>query len=226
MADWDALNRNIGSRAEDYQIWGPAMGLFERGWHLRGIENFLVDMIEEEAFAEDLLDGIISVHIALIDMICERTKADAIFGGDDVCDQRGVIMGLERWRKFFKPRQKQAVDRAHLHGLPYIMHSCGNVLPIVDDLIEIGVDALESLQPETTDLTALKQKAKGKLALIGGMGSQKMLFSGTPEEIRAETRRLKNMMGESGGYVLAPSKGLWDESVESAAAFIDAILEE
>jgi len=225
MIDLDELNKQIGIRADDFQMWGLAMGLFERSWYLRGIENLLIDMIEKEEFVEELLDGIMNVHLSFIDMLCTHTNIDAIFGGDDVCDQRGVIFGLERWRKFFKPRQKQLIDRAHKHGVPYIFHSCGNVLPLIDDLIEIGLDGLESLQPEATDITALKQKAKGKLALIGGMGSQKMLFSGTPEEIRTETYRLKTVMGEGGGYVLAPSKGLWDEPVENAVAFIDAILE-
>jgi len=226
MLDWDDLCKQMDARPDDFQLWGLAMGLFERGWYLRGTENLLVDMIEEEEFVEELLDGIMNVHLAFIDMLCERTNVDAIYGGDDVCDQRGVIMGLERWRQFFKPRQKQLIERAHSHGIPYIMHSCGNVLPLIDDLIEIGLDGLESLQPEAVDLATLKQKAKGKLALIGGMGVQKMLFSGTPEEIRTETHRLKAMMGEGGGYVLAPSKGLWDEPTENAAAFIDAIIEE
>jgi len=226
MVDWDDLNRQMEARAECFQLWGLAMGLFERGWYLRGTENILVDMIENEQFVEDLLDGIMNVHLSFIDMLCDRTPIDGIYGGDDVCEQRGVIMGIERWRKFFKPRLKRLIDKAHERGLPYILHSCGNVLPLVDDLIEIGLDGLESLQPEAMDLAALKQKAKGKLALIGGMGVQKTLFSGTPEEIRAETHRLKSVLGNGGGYVIAPSKALEHEPVQNIAAFIDAILED
>ena len=225
MVDWDLLNQWMAARPDRFQLYGLAMGLFERSWYLRGTENLLMDMIDEEQFVDDLLDGVMNVHLEFIDMLAERTLIDGIFGGDDVCDQRGVIMGLERWRRFFKPRLKQLIDRAHAHGLPYIMHSCGNVLPIVDDLIEIGLDGLESLQPEAADLAALKQKARGRLALIGGMGVQKMLFSGTPEEITEETRRLKNDMGEGGGYVLAPSKALDQEPTENIAAFINVILE-
>jgi uroporphyrinogen decarboxylase len=225
MVDWDDLNRQINTHKDCFQLWGPAMGLFERGWLLRGSENFLMDMIEEEQFVHDLLDGITNVHLKFIDTIYAHAPIDAIFGGDDVCDQRGVIMGIERWRKFFKPRLKQVIDRAHKHGLPYIAHSCGNVLPLVDDLIEIGLDGLETLQPEVMDLTTLKQKANGKLALIGGMGVQNMLYYGTAEEIRNETHRLKKILGKNGGYVLAPSKTPEHEPVENIAAFIEAILE-
>ncbi|MCL2772219.1 MAG: hypothetical protein FWD71_02620 [Oscillospiraceae bacterium] len=225
MADWDGLNRQIEAHRDCFQAWGLALGLFERGWHLRGMENLLADMVEEEQFVHDLLDGITKVQLEFIDKLYECSPIDAIFGGDDICDQRSVIMGIERWRTFFKPRLKQVVAHAHKYGLPYIMHSCGNVLPIVDDLIEIGVDVLESLQPEAMDLTALKQKAKGRLALIGGMGVQKMMFFGTPDEIRSETRRLKSVLGDGGGYVLATSKNLETEPVENAAAFIETILE-
>ncbi len=224
MFDWQWLENKIASLPDSFQLWGLAMGLFERSWFLRGIENVLVDMIEDAEFVNDLLDGIVQVHMDFMDCL-SKLKVDAIFGGDDVCDQRGVIMGLERWRVFFKPRLKKLIDHAHALGLPYILHSCGNVLPLVDDLVEIGLDGLESLQAEAMDIFELKRRAAGGMLLIGGMGVQQMMYSSAPHEITQYTKRLYREMGKGGGYVLAPCKNLFAETTERAAAFIDALLE-
>ena len=190
---------------------------------MRGIENLLIDLIEEPQFVNDLLDGITEVHIRFMDTMVKYIPIDAYFGGDDMCDQRGCIMGEDRWREFFKPRLKKIVEHCHSLGLPYVLHSCGNVLPLVDDLMEIGVDGLESLQPEAMNVYELKEKTAGKMVLIGGMGVQKLLYFGTPDEIKLETARLIDELGKGGGYIISPAKALDGEPAENAAAFIEAL---
>ena len=224
MADWRGIREYMNVNADKFQLWGLAMGLFERSWFMRGMDNFMTDLVLEPEFVEDLLDGILEVHLQFMDMVKKELPIDAYYGGDDVSDQRGVMFGVDRWRHFFKPRLKKLIDHAHGLGLKYVLHACGNVMPIVDDLIELGLDGLESLQPEAMDVFMLKKQAKGKLVLIGGMGVQSMLFSGTPDEIRDGTTRLLRELGEGGGYIISPSKPFDCEPVENIAAFMETVL--
>ena len=202
---------------------GIDAGLFERSWFLRGFENVMLDMLENPGFYEELLDGILDVHLRFMDLIAARLPVEAYFGGDDVSDQRNIMMGLKLWRRFLKPRLAKLISHAHDLGLPFILHACGNVLPLIDDLIEIGLDGLESLQSEATDVFAAKKKSRGQLVLIGGMGVQSTLCHGTPQDVRRDAHRLLAGLGEGGGYIFAPSKPLDAEPVENVAALIDVL---
>ena len=224
MVDWEELRRFYSAREDRFRLCGLAMGLFERSWFLRGFENAMVDMVQNPAFYEELLDGILAVQLRFMDLLVSRVPIEGYFGGDDVSDQQGVIMGMERWRRYFKPREAVKIAHCHELGLPYVHHACGNVLPLVDDLIEIGLDGLESLQSEATDVFKVKQQSKGRLVLIGAMGVQSTLFSGKPDDVRRDTLRLLNELGQGGGYIVGPSKPLEKEPVENVAAFIDTLI--
>jgi len=224
MVDWEELRQIYSVRKDRFRLCGLAMGLFERSWFLRGFENVMVDMVDKPEFYEELLDGILDIHLRFMELLVSRIPIEGYYGGDDVSDQHGVMMGLERWRRYFKPRQAMMIDRCHQLGFPYVLHACGNVLPLVDDLIEIGLDGFESLQSEATDVFKVKQKSKGRLVLIGAMGMQSTLFSGTPDEVVRDTRRLVKDLGEDGGYIIGPSKPLEEEPVDNAAAFLETLI--
>ncbi len=223
LADWDALAARPAGAREPYRMFGLGYGLFERAWLMRGMEALLMDMLDAPAFVEELMDGIEAVHFRAIDLVADRLAVDAYFAGDDWSGQRGPIMGLGPWRRFIKPRLARLIERAHERGLPLICHSCGNVLPLVDDLLEIGLDGLESLQPEAMDVYELKRRTHGRMVLVGGMGTQSTLPFGTPRDVRDETRRLLRELGRGGGYVLAPAKPLLpDVPTANAVAFLEA----
>lgn len=225
MADWKKIAEWYESAEGSYRLCGRPFGLFERAWTMRGMENLLVDMIEEPDFVMELMEGYIKLMRDVYTLINERIPCEAIKGGDDVSGQNGLFMGIDRWRKFIKPYFKAEIDHVHSLGKPYIAHMCGNVMPIVDDLVEIGLDGLESLQSEAMNVYELKRKVTGKIVLIGGFGVQKVLPFGTPREVREEVRKLKKELGHKGGYILAASKPLTDGiPVENAAAFIEEVL--
>ncbi len=225
LVDWAALSREIEAHPELFHLRGLAFGLFERAWLMRGFENFLMDLHEHPEFVEELLDGILAIHLEAIELIAKRLKVDAIFGGDDFCDQRGVIMGEKLWRRLFKPRLAKLVQRCHDLDLPMVLHSCGNLLPLVDDLMEIGLDALESLQPEAMDVFELRRRTEGRMVLVGGLGVQYMMPFGRPEEVTAHVRRLMTEMTRKGGYVLAAAKPLQrDTTTANAVALIETIM--
>lgn len=226
LALWDDLAAEIAAHPDLFHIRGLGFGLFERAWLMRGFENFLMDLHEHPDFVEELLDGIMEIHLQTIDLVAKKLKVDAYFGGDDFCDQRGVIMGPQLWRKFFKPRQARIVERCHQVGLPLVLHSCGNLLPLVDDLMEIGLDGLESLQPEAMDLRELRRRTEGRMMLMGGVGVQHLMPFGKPDEITREVRRLMQDMTQRGGYVLAPAKPLQaDTPTANAVALVEAVMD-
>jgi uroporphyrinogen decarboxylase len=225
IEDWDAVARKYSQVKESYRLCGLGYGLFERAWLMRGMENLLIDLISNPQFVEELLDGILDFHLRSMDIIVHKIPIEGYFGGDDWCDQRGCIMGPDLWRKLFKPRFAKIVDHCHQLGFPIILHSCGNVLPLIDDLLEIGLDGLESLQPEAMDVFLLKKRTMGKMVLIGGLGVQSTLPFATPEQVKIQTKKLLDELGAGGGYVLAPAKPLMaDVPTENAVALIETVI--
>ncbi|MDK1031866.1 MAG: uroporphyrinogen decarboxylase family protein, partial [Planctomycetia bacterium] len=201
-------------------------GLFESAWGARGFENVLMDMVAEPDFFEELLDRITAQLLAYVDFTCRSLPdIDAIMFGDDWGDQRGIIMGPERWRKLFKPRCAMIYEAARARGKIVMTHCCGSVVDILPDLIEIGLDVLESCQPEARGMNPyeLKKKFGDDIAFWGCLGSQSTIPFGTPEEIRSEVKRLCREMGKGGGYILAPAKSLQPGTpTENAVAVIEA----
>ena len=131
---------------------------------------------------------------------------DCIRFTDDHAAQRGMLMGAERWRRLFKPRWRRIYERVHHYGIYTIMHMCGDNTDVIPDLIEIGLDCMESCQPECADIYALKKTYGKNIRFWGGLGAQSILPFGTADEVRAETRRLNREMGRGGGYIFAPAK--------------------
>jgi uroporphyrinogen decarboxylase len=228
LGDWDRAGERFAETSSSFRLCGLSFGYFERASYIRGVEDLLVDMIDHPQFVHDLMDGYLKIRLKLIDLIADRFPVDAIMAGGDDCDQRGPMMGLPRWQEFIKPRIKAEIDHAHSKGLRFVAHMCGNARPLLDDLIEIKLDALESLQPEAMDVYELKQAAQGKLVLIGGLGVQSILRFGSPDQVRAETKRLIRELGKGGGYVFGPSKPITKNFVplENAVACLDALWEE
>ncbi|MCL2050827.1 MAG: hypothetical protein FWG91_03705 [Lachnospiraceae bacterium] len=210
---------------EHYRIIDMGWGIFEHTWRLRGFENALTDMLTDEDFYKEMTQNLTNNYLAML-KACEDVPADAFLFGDDWGDQRGVIMGAETWRKFLKPCWERIYSEVRRQGKKSIHHSCGCIADIYGDLIEIGLDCHESVQPETRGMAPEDLKAKwgSKMCFWGCLGSQSVLAHGTPLEIKAEIKRLAKLFQKDGGYVLAPTKPLMDEMpTESAVALIEAL---
>lgn len=223
-----AVSKRCVDEAVDnyFTLAGVFWGLFESSWGIRGFEDALVDPVANEEFYAELLDRLTDQFLAYVDYTCrELPRVDAIMFGDDWGDQRGVILGPERWRKFHKPRWAKIYDRVHSHGKRVITHCCGSIVDILPDAIEIGLDVLESCQPEARGMNPyeLKKKFGDKLTFWGCLGAQSTVPFGTPAGIRAEVKRLVREMGRGGGYILAPAKPMQPETpTENAVAVLEA----
>ena len=145
---------------------------------------------------------------------------------DDWGDQRGVILGPARWRRYIKPYQAKLYEKVHRAGKFTLSHCCGNIRDILPDVIEIGLDVLQSVQPEAMDPYVLKREYGKDITFWGGLGSQRLVPFGTPDEIREEVKRLCDAMGRDGGYILGPAKSMQPETpTENAAAVVESFLQ-
>jgi uroporphyrinogen decarboxylase len=223
--DWKQdVARAAASSGGHFTVIGFGFGLFERTWTLRGFEGALADVAGDPAFYQELVEAVAEHQMAVMEPLLE-TPADGVMFSDDWGYQRGVIIGPERWRRFIKPQLARMYARVHAAGKLALSHCCGNVAEIVPDLIEIGLDVLESVQPEAMDPYELKRRHGRDITFWGGLGSQGLLPFGTPEQIRAEVARLKREMGQGGGYILGPAKSLQPETpTANAAACVEAFV--
>ncbi len=203
-----------------------SFGLFERSWTLRGFNNALMDAAGDPDFYDALVQRIAEHQLAIVDHLVQL-PVDGIMFGDDWGYQSGVLLGAKRWRKFLKPRLARMYEHTHASGKFVLSHCCGSIVDILPDLIEIGLDVYESVQPEADRNSPyeLKRKFGEKLTFWGGLGSQSTIPFGTPAEIKAEVDHLCREMGRGGGYILAPAKSLQPETpVTNAAAVVEAFL--
>ena len=223
-----AARRECDEMAEDFlTIAGLGWGLFETSWGLRGFENVLMDVASEPDFYGELLDQLTEQFLAFVELTCDvLPNVDAIMFGDDWGHQHGVMVGPDRWRTFFKPRYARIYEAAHRRGKLVLSHCCGSVADIMPDIIEIGLDVLESVQPEAKGMNPyeLNRKWGDSITFWGCLGSQSTIQFGTPAEIHAEVAHLRREMSRGGGYILAPAKGLQPGTpIANAAAVVEAI---
>jgi uroporphyrinogen decarboxylase len=225
--DWEERAMGVIETYHDRFVVGIlGYGLFERTWTLRGFENILSDCILEEDFYDELVGKVAEHQMAMVERIL-KLPVDGIMFSDDWGYQKGVLIGAKRWRKFLKPRLAQMYQQVHDASKYTLSHCCGSIAEIMPDLIEIGLDVIESVQPEAVGMNPyeLKRRFGKEITFWGGLGSQSTIQFGTPTEIKAEVQKLRREMGVGGGYILAPAKALQPGTpVENAAAVVEEFL--
>ncbi len=197
LGDWCRRNR------ERYTILWVG-DLWERATFMRGMQELLLDVALHPRFVRGLLEGITGYILDTMRILFARFDFDGIAVSDDYGTQAGMIIAPRAWRSLVKPLLGEIYALARSSGRTVFHHSCGNILPIIPDLIGMGLDILHPIQPEAMDVLALKREFGRDLAFCGGLGTQRLLPRGSPEEVRREVRRLKNELGRGGGYILEP----------------------
>lgn len=213
----------VAANQDKFRVASLGFSLFERAWSLRGMDHLLVDMLDAPDFVNDLLDRILHFNLAQIDLALSY-DIDCVYFGDDWGSQCGLIMGPSLWREFIKPRIRQMYGRVRKAGKYVMIHSCGDVKDIFDDLIDCGLNIFNPFQPETMDVYEIKSKYYGQLSFYGGISVQRLLPRGTPEEVRRETSDLIRKLGNGGGYIASPSHVIpADVPAENIAAMIEVL---
>jgi uroporphyrinogen decarboxylase len=204
----------------------PHLGgeLFEGAWRLRGLESFLVDLVERKDMAHYLLDRLTALAIRNA-VALAQAGVDVLALDDDVGMPGTMLIGPATWREFLRPRLVSIIEaaRAVRPDLRVIYHSDGHIEPILDDLVDIGINGLNPLQPEHMDAVRIRRRYGPRLALWGTVGRQTTLSFASPAEIRAEVRERVATLGPA-GLVLCPAYDVDEPDVPWAniAAFLEA----
>jgi uroporphyrinogen decarboxylase len=218
-------------RADRYGQTHALLGIiectvFEMAWNLVGLEPFLVDMALGRDYVGPLLD-LVADHSTGIGLALIELGADALLTGDDLGMEIGPMISPRMWRRWLKPRLQRVFDVYRAAGPDVLLayHTCGSVLPFVDELIEMGVQVLNPIQTTAQGMDAawLKRTYGHRLAFCGGVDQREVLPHGTPGEVVQEVRRRVMELGTGGGYVVAPTHDIQsDTPVENVLAVFEA----
>jgi uroporphyrinogen decarboxylase len=224
-------HEHLASEVEDIHERGLAAcaclecTIFEIAWYLRSMEDLLMDFMDNPEPAEVLLDRIVETRIQQTVHLAS-SGVDVLRLGDDIASQRGMLMSLPTWRKWLKPRLADVIEAARKANPDVLIfyHTDGNATAAVPDLIEIGVEILNPVQPECMDLASLKVRYGSDLSFWGTIGTQTTLPFGTTEDVRAEVKTHIAEVGSGGGLLLAPTHTIEPEVPwENVLAFVDAV---
>jgi uroporphyrinogen decarboxylase len=210
---------------QGYWIIGWAGHIFETAWQLTGYEKFMEYLFTKPDFVAEILDRITANNIIQARWMA-KAGADMLSIGDDVAMQDRMMMSPATWREWFKPRHA-AVIKAAKEIKPDIevwYHSDGNVEPIIEDLIEIGLTVLNPVQPECMDVYYIKRKYGDRLAFWGTIGTQTVMPFGTPNDVKQKVKEMIELFAP--GLIIAPTHVIEpDVPWENLVAFKEAIEE-
>lgn len=199
--------------------------LFETAYTLRGMEDLFVDMSKDINFVHDLLEAILEFDISIFDLTMELDyPIDGISVADDYGTQSSLMISPKMWRTFIKPRLAAIVDRAHAAGLPFFLHSDGNISALLTDLVEIGVDVIHPVQEEAMDVQWVKKEYGKDLCLYGCIGEQGVFSFGTPDQVIDDVRQKIELLGRGGGFILSPGiHTIKQVPIENVLAVIETV---
>jgi uroporphyrinogen decarboxylase len=223
---YQEARRVLNEFKEEYWIVGVTpTTIFETAWALRGYEQLMVDLAMNPDKANRVLDIPYIYHKTVTEHLV-GLGVDMIWLGDDMGGQTGMLMAPKMWRKYFKPRMAELI--AALRGInPQIKiayHTDGVVYPIIPDLIEIGLDVLNPIQPAAMDPVRLKNEYGRNLCFWGSLDIQQTLPFGTPVQVKAEVITRLKTIGREGGLIIGPTHNIQlDTPLENFWAMIETI---
>jgi uroporphyrinogen decarboxylase len=211
------------NRPERRAIVFPAGGYFEIAWFLRGLERLLMDMAAQRDTAEFILRKVTAFFKEVTTRALEASdgQIDIVWSSSDVGMQTGMICSPEMWREQLKPWHRELVEPFKQMGLRTRYHTDGSVVDIMEDLIEMGLDLLDPIQPKAAGMAAENLYARfgGRISFYGGVDTQELLPYGSAQQVEQEVLRLIQVLGANGGYVVAASNAVQpDVPVENILA--------
>jgi uroporphyrinogen decarboxylase len=221
--------RDIETYKNDYFIIGDVeLTMFEMAWHMVGLEKFMLDMASHVAYIEPLLDKAMEFSIGIAKQLA-GLGVDGLWFGDDFGAQNGMMISPKMWRTIFKPRFAEVFQEVRLvnPNLLVMYHCDGAISPILNDLIEIGLDVLNPVQPNVPghEPQDLKTKFGDRLSFWGAIDQQYVLPQGTANEIEQDVAEKIQILGANGGYMCSPAHILQaDTPLENIETFLGAVL--
>jgi len=217
----------------DYVLVGDAIkgGILTKALQIRGYEQMFADLVDDIAFTEALMDKLLELYKAFWTTFLKAVGpyVQMVYFTDDIGGQNAMMISPATFRSLVKPRLKALID--HIKGqadVKFMYHTDGTVTPVVEDIIEMGVDILNPIQTSALgmDTDVLKELYHGRLCFHGAIDVQKMLPFSTPEEVRYDVAKRIYHLGRGGGYILAPCHNIGsDVPPENVEAMYEAAQE-
>jgi len=207
-----------------YPVVGYAGSIYEWSWWLRGMEQFMVDLLESPELAAAIVKKV-SGFTTRLALESAAAGIDVLAFYDDAGSQWGMQIAPSLWRALIKPAWKAVLDavRARFPGAVFFLHSCGAITEIVPDIVELGFHILHPIQPECMDAAGVKNRWGSRIVACATLGAQHTLSMASPEEVRAETERLMDSLGADRRCLICPSNRVQPETPwENLLAFSSA----
>ena len=195
---------------------------------IRGISEFYMDMLLDPLFTNELLDRVLSWNLDVLRFVMDRLgpSLDVVKFADDLGTQESLLLSPELYREFIKPRHAQLVQEIKKYDCKVLLHSCGAIRPLIDDFIEIGIDAINPVQISAAgmDPAELKDQFGGRIVFWGGgVDTQTVLPTATPAQVKVEVKKNMELFKTGGGYVFAQVHNIQpDVPVENVIAMYEA----
>lgn len=210
---------------EYWTVGSVQISIFEAAAHLRGLPKVMIDMIDNKDYANALFDKVMQYPLVAASKFTEM-GVDMIWCGDDVAMQTGMMISVDMWREFFKPRYASMFEawKKVNPNVKIAYHSDGDCEPILDDMYEIGLDVINPIQPSCMEPGKIKKRYGKKLAMFGGVDIQYTMPFGTINELEREIKYLCEICGQDGGYIISPSHYLQsDTGVEKVLKYYEFV---
>jgi len=223
VLDKDRIVVFMGDRLNRVAQLKPAM-------YLRGSEEIFMDIAIREQIAHTIFRKIREFYLVYLERILDSAKGriDIVLTGDDFGAQNGLLVSPDMWRTFIKPGFADYVSLVKSHDAIAMHHTCGSVVEIIPDMIECGLDVLQSIQPEAENMSLANLKAKfgEKLCFHGGISIQKTMPFCSPDDIRQEVKAIADTVRPDGGYIFCTAHNIQaDTPVENVLALMNSYLE-
>lgn len=215
--------------AGEYYIRFRIGSVFELAWQLRGMQEFLIDLGVDPAIPHYIMERLTEVHVENLKraLAAAGERIDMVYFYDDVATARSLMISPQMWREYVRPCHVRIIEVAKAHGKPVMYHCDGAIAALIPELIDMGVDLLNPIQPDSPGMECdrLKRDFGDRLAFHGGIDIIKTLPRGTVEDVRAEVRERVQVLGENGGYVMCSSHHIQaDTPIENILAMYDPTL--
>jgi uroporphyrinogen decarboxylase len=194
----------------DYHLRFRIGSVFEIGWQLRGMADFLMDFVRSPEIPAYIMERLTDIYVENTRRVLELAgdRLDMVYFYDDVAMQNSLMISAKMWRQYVRPHHERIIATAKSYGKPVMYHCDGAIYPLIPELIDMGVDLLNPVQPDAAgmeDMQRLKDRFGDRLCFHGGIDIISTLPRGTAEDVRAEVRERMRVLGRNGGYVLCSS---------------------
>jgi uroporphyrinogen decarboxylase len=205
--DFDEIIARLRDANDIYRASGFWCPFFHDVMDLFGMEQYMIKMVTNPAVVQAVTDRVCRFYLEANEIFYERAGdlIDGFFFGNDFGTQLDLILSPALFDQFVLPWFRRFTEQGHRHGFQVILHSCGSIHRVIDRLIEAGVNCLHPLQARARNMEAetLARDFGGRIAFLGGIDTQRVLNSGTPAQVKAEVRRVKEVLGPH--LIVSPS---------------------